>query len=622
MPRKNKQGRKENHIIGISVAILVMLSLALFCCHTFCTVQAKDPYMPKITFVGEYSIDGGDFKPIEADKHIPANKGDVTLKGYFRIDDFETDDPERRMLDGTAVSFYLNHITLEVYENGELTLVSDSENDYIGVDSCGQQWTGYTPIDNKNNETTIIIHNPHSFGNATAIDNLLDSMYIYTSPFFDKMAQSFGEMDRGIAVVTITTAVIILGIALFSVLLHTRYSKELAMIGLMGLFGGIYFLFSSDAVYYWNNRVAMNTTAKGLSGMFYMLFVFMIISVFLEGKAKKASDIALSISFFGGLLSVILPLFGKVYYYDTMIWWALATALSAVILIGCLVFSYKKRGFALNIVRLLSLAVLLSFIADLVGTYLGAWQGGVLSRYVFVIMLAIEMVAVLQIVPKNINAVVKAKELEAEKNALDAQLAESRISTMISQIRPHFIYNTLGSIEQLCELDPKKAGELVHNFAKYLRGNFGELDNPKPILMSQEMEHVKHYISIENVRFPDMTFTFEMKSRDFHLPALTVQPIIENAIKHGLMKLQSGGTINVTSFETDSHYCVCVEDNGAGFDTTILLDERKHIGLRNIRGRLEAMVGGSLEIESVIGQGTKATIKVPKEKKDDSNSSR
>ena len=196
---------------------------------------------------------------------------------------------------------------------------------------------------------------------------------------------------------------------------------------------------------------------------------------------------------------------------------------------------------------------------------------------------------------------------------LGAELAESRISTMISQIRPHFIYNTLGSIEQLCELDPKKAGELVHDFAKYLRGNFGELDNPKPILMSQEMDHVRHYVSIENVRFPDMTFTFEMNSNDFHIPALTVQPIVENAIKHGLMKLQKGGSIRVLSYETETQYCVLVEDDGVGFDTNLLLDDRKHVGLRNIRERLKAMVGGTIEIESTVGIGTKVLIKIPKE---------
>ena len=184
---------------------------------------------------------------------------------------------------------------------------------------------------------------------------------------------------------------------------------------------------------------------------------------------------------------------------------------------------------------------------------------------------------------------------------------------MMSQIRPHFVYNTLGSIEQLCKLDPPKAGELVHNFAKYLRGNFGELDNPKPILMSQEMEHVRHYISIENVRFPDMTFTFEMNSDDFRIPALTVQPIVENAIKHGLMRLQKGGTIRVISYETQSHYCVSVSDDGVGFDTSALLDDRKHVGLRNIRERLKVMVNGALEIESTPGVGTKVTVTIPKE---------
>jgi LytS/YehU family sensor histidine kinase len=223
------------------------------------------------------------------------------------------------------------------------------------------------------------------------------------------------------------------------------------------------------------------------------------------------------------------------------------------------------------------------------------------------------MIVILRIIPQGINATAKAKELETEKVALNAKLAESRISTMMSQIRPHFIYNTLGSIEQLCELDPPKAGKLVHNFAKYLRVNFKEMDNLKPIRMSQEMEHVHHYISIEHVRFPDMTFSFEMNSDDFSLPALTIQPIVENAVKHGLMKLQKGGSIRVMSYETDTHYCVTVEDDGVGFDTSILRDEREHVGIRNIRGRLKAMVDGTLEIESTQGVGTKVLITIPKE---------
>jgi sensor histidine kinase YesM len=110
-----------------------------------------------------------------------------------------------------------------------------------------------------------------------------------------------------------------------------------------------------------------------------------------------------------------------------------------------------------------------------------------------------------------------------------------------------------------------------------------------------------------------MTFTFEMNSDDFRIPALTVQPIVENAIKHGLMKLPCGGTIRVEAYETDSAYCVSVVDDGAGFDTNALLDDRKHVGIRNIRERLKVMVNGTLEIESTVGVGTKVLITIPKE---------
>jgi sensor histidine kinase YesM len=127
------------------------------------------------------------------------------------------------------------------------------------------------------------------------------------------------------------------------------------------------------------------------------------------------------------------------------------------------------------------------------------------------------------------------------------------------------------------------------------------------------MEHVRYYVSIEGVRFPDMTFLVEMDSNDFHIPALSVQPIVENAIKHGLMKLPKGGTVRVATYETDTHYCISVTDDGVGFDTNELRDEKKHVGIRNIRERLKAMVNGTLEIESTVGVGTKVLITIPKE---------
>ena len=221
----------------------------------------------------------------------------------------------------------------------------------------------------------------------------------------------------------------------------------------------------------------------------------------------------------------------------------------------------------------------------------------------------------------DINPIVeKAKELEfqrnrleAEKNIVEAELKESRISIMLSQIQPHFIYNTLGTIERMCLKDPHKAFDLVRNFSLYLRGNFSELDSVAPIRFADELKHVEYYVNIEKIRFPDMRIEYDIKTTDFVLPALSIQPLVENAIKHGLMRLETGGTVVIRSYETPTHFCVEVEDNGVGFDTSLPIEEKKHVGLRNIRGRLKAMVDGDLILESKPNCGAKAVIMIPKE---------
>ena len=116
-----------------------------------------------------------------------------------------------------------------------------------------------------------------------------------------------------------------------------------------------------------------------------------------------------------------------------------------------------------------------------------------------------------------------------------------------------------------------------------------------------------------------MTIRYDLRSVEFLLPALSVQPLVENAIKHGLMGLEEGGIVTISAYETDSHYVIEVTDDGVGFDVNAKYDERKHVGIKNIRGRIEAMCNGILTIESEIGKGTKATLKIPKEAEYDSN---
>ena len=609
---------RGSHLQIAGVLALVALAAFLLWFNNSTSTQPDLALVGGVRFKGTYSIDGGEPKQIVEGEHIPSTHGDVTLRGNFHA--YAPDGTYAGIHRGElAVAFYLDHIHLTIDEGIGEPFVGEIEDPKYGDANCGETWIDYTLVSEPDQTVEIIIHNPHSFGNETAIDEMLSRLALWTGIDFGKEALESGDTQRNIGIVLMLVSIVFLGIALFSSLIHIKNSKLIWLLGLVVLFAGLYFIYSSDGISFWSDSRVSNTTILGASMMLYMLLVSMIVICLLT-VTKRIVNIAVLALTLANAVFFILPIASDVLFYDTLPFWVLVQTAVNITISVCLFIEYRKVGIKERALYIGAFLPMVAFSVDTFGTYFGLWKGGIVSQYVFIALLFVAVLMVLKLIPGNINAATKAKALEMEKIVLNAQLAETRISTMMSQIRPHFIYNTLGSIEQLCEIDPPKAGELVHDFAKYLRGNFGELDNPRPIPMTKEMEHVHHYISIENVRFPDMTFSFEMNSEDFSIPALTIQPIVENAVKHGLMKLQKGGTIRVVSYESDSDYCVSVTDDGVGFDTSLLLDDRKHVGLRNIRERLKTMVGGSIEIESTVGVGTRVLIKIPKEIKNDSNS--
>ena len=605
----------KSHLLIAGVVLLILLFTLLLWFNYRTSVQAEQTLNIEVYFEGEYRIADGPWMTYVEGEHIPATKGDVTLRGHL-YKRYEGEDLGIYNSEDMPVAFYMNHINLtfiEIDETGEkYSLVSDSENPLFGASECGKSWTAHQFMSDPENPIEILIHNPHSYGNETAIDEMLSGMALWLEIEFEKGILDSGATERNAGIMILMASVMILGIALFSTLIHIKNSKTVWALGGLVLFAGGYFAYSADGVEFWSDSIVSNTTILGASMMFYMFFIS-IITVSLMSVSKKAGTIAVIILGLANAVIFILPIVSNILFYDMWIWWVVAQIIANIVIAVCLVRELRNSKKNPKWFHIGAFLPLVAFAADVLGIWMGTWNGGIVSQCVFTILFLVTIVMVLKLIPNNINAAAKVKELEMEKIVLNAELAESRISTMMSQIRPHFIYNTLGSIEQLCKLDPPKAGNLVHNFAKYLRGNFGELDNLKPILMSQEMEHVQYYISIEKVRFPDMTFIFEMNSDDFHIPALTVQPIVENAIKHGLMKLPKGGIIHVVSYETETDYYISVVDDGAGFDVNEVVDERKHLGLRNIRERLKVMVNGTLEIESTVGVGTKVLIKIPKE---------
>ena len=610
--KENKPCFLKATTLAITGVLLLVFSAIFLLWHGNAnSMQATPAMVAGVYFDGEYRIADGEWQKIVKGKHISSTEGDVTLRGNFHM---LAPDGEYVGIysDTIPIALYTNHINLTFYEGENEPFIIDVENPLYGDSACHEDWTAYVLTSKSEKPIEILIHNPHSFGNETAIDEMLSRTALWTDIEFEKGVLESGDSQRDIGLLFAIISLVVLGTALFSTLIHIKNSKVIWLFGTVILFAGVYLSYSADGVSFWNGSVVSNTTILGCSMMFYTFFLSVALVHFLK-DTQKIGIITVSLLGTANAVILVLPVLTNILFFDTWLYWVAVQILANIVLLGCLIREFIVTKGKERFLYLGSVLPLFSFGVDVIMTDLGLWKGGVSSKYVFVVFFFAAMIVVLKVIPNGINALSKAKELETERIVLHAQLTESRMSTMMSQIRPHFIYNTLGSIEQLCNIDPRKAGELVHNFAKYLRGNFGELDNPKPILMSQEMEHVRHYISIENVRFPDMTFSFEMNSDDFHIPALTIQPIVENAIKHGLMKLSKGGTIRVVSYETESHYCVSVEDDGVGFDTDVLLDERKHVGIRNIRGRLKAMVNGTLEIESRDGVGTTVLIKIPKE---------
>ncbi|MDD3919874.1 MAG: histidine kinase [Eubacteriales bacterium] len=200
----------------------------------------------------------------------------------------------------------------------------------------------------------------------------------------------------------------------------------------------------------------------------------------------------------------------------------------------------------------------------------------------------------------------------SKRAEMEKQLQRNHARLLASQIQPHFVYNTLNSIRALIKLAPEEAYKMVYDFSKYLRANIDMLGSDQPIRFSQELEHVRAYTDIELVRFSDrLTVEWDMHPADFMLPPLTIQPLVENSIKHGVCKKEEGGTVWISNKETAEEHIIIVRDDGTGMDVDAMLKKVGSAGMKNVMERLRQF-GATLTYDSTLGHGTTATVTIPK----------
>ena len=434
--------------------------------------------------------------------------------------------------------FYQNHIGVTFWLNGELlTMDTVSEFREYGIplqpSMCGCRWEYiFTPDITAADEVEIRLTNPHAHGNGSAYRDFLNTLYNSpdTSYTLESYLKSYSLPLQIAGIVLIIEALMLLGAATASGLLRVPMGVGLWRYSLLAFFAGGFVILDTVGISFISALVVFNTYARQLCLMLAVYCAGLCLCAALTGKREKAAKTALLLSALLNSVLIVLSFTGVMIIYDTGIYWAVSQAVLCPLLIVCTDMELRRRKKKDRLTLLSGICLLAAVALDLAGVGASIYSRGTCTKVVFTLVFVLHVAVAAKHIATDYQASIRARQLEKE-------LADSRIATTLSQIQPHFIYNTLGTVEQLCKEQPEAASKLVRDFSLYLRGNFSELDSTTPILLSKEMEHVRHYVDIEHVRFPDMEVRFELRSGDFLLPALSVQPLVENAIKHGLMGL-------------------------------------------------------------------------------------
>ena len=596
MEIKNRRLEYISFVLPLLLAVICLLSVTINHHQAFLPIP-----MPQ-ELVGEYSRDGKNWQPLTEESDISALKGDLYLRGTFL----------REMGEGWQLNFYRNHIGIQIAVNGQqiyqddILAIPDLKPELF-ASMCVRAWMGtLVPAIGPEDTIEIYLHNPHVCGNKTAYRDFLTTLC--SDPvewsILELNLAPHGERFRILGVLFAATSLMLLGASIAAVIMRIPVGGTLLKLGLLTLFTGGYVAFDSIDVSYWSDLNIFNTYTCQLCMMLAAFCLCHFMSDTLTGKKQRVAKIAVLLSALLNSVLILLSFIGVTVIYDTLPYWAAAqVVLCLLFMVFCVLEVLRKDA-----KRLVPISAFILFAAILLDIFgLGAnivWRAP-FSKIVFALLFVIHIVAAAKGIVENHRASIRAAKLEKE-------LEDSRIAIMLSQIKPHFLYNVLNTIYHLYRKEPETAQDAVSSFAEYLRCNMLSIEKSEPIPFAEEYQHIQTYLSLEQIRFRGkLDVIYDVEVTDFKLPPLTVEPLVENAVKHGVTKKRGGGSVTVSTRRTDEGVLVTVADTGVGFDpNTYMEDGKSHVGIRNVRERLQNMVGGSLSITSS-ENGTVAVVTIP-----------
>lgn len=554
-----------------------------------------------IQFIGTYQTSGSS-SPQELAPDTSINAAEVpvlTLNGHF---DQEIKENERLL-------FRLNNVRLKIYLNGTEYFSYGEKGTYPAfAKSPGNIWISVVfPHITEKDEIKIELSSIYRNNLSISYDNFFRQIYKGDSGslFQFLLKKNFGKIFLGFFVVLF--GMMLLGILLLFKILKTAISPAPFYLAFFTIISGIWILLDFNLISliipYGLFTNILDIICLSLAPALLIIYLMN----FVEGTARYPM-IAMASSLLGFLLLFILAQGSGIFDgYELLTPLCILLGVSCCIVFFCLL--HEIRYTTNKTTKFILQSGLLCFLGlgDVLNYFIQILSFNIWFIAGFLLFLVTQFIFIVRYLNKSINNTYLTRQLESE-------LAQSRISIALSQIQPHFLYNSLTAIKQLCAIDPIRAEKAVGDFASFLRGNLDSLSSSAPIPFEKELHHTMNYLALEQLRFGRrLRIVYDIKAEGFLLPSLTVQPLVENSVRYGVTKKINGGTVTISTRETDHAFIVTISDDGVGFDIYKKQDDgRTHIGIENVRNRLYSQGGSLLSITSIPKEGTTAVITIYK----------
>ena len=374
------------------------------------------------------------------------------------------------------------------------------------------------------------------------------------------------------------------------------------------IFGGL----STPAAYY---VMRAGIFVYYLTGAFLTVFFLQVIKhhIARRNKAVRLEKVLTGFQLLeipNLILLLLTPFTNAIYSFDSTnryirqwgyyIWQSVTLLTFLFIIITAAVWWKKTDRFTKQIVVVASLVPTLGFVTGMIFDT---------SININNVTVSVSAILMFMLYEKNKTEVTLRYGFALEK--AKTELAETRLRLLQSQIKPHFINNAMLAVQEVCYTDPERAAELLDHFARYLRNNINAIGSTELIPFSEEVQTIVEYLALEHADTgKKFQFSFDLRYTDFRVPALSIEPLAENAVKHGIDRYSEEGRVILSSFRTEDAYHVVIKDNGEGFDMNDETLGKGGIGLKSTEHRLKQMCGGTLEIHRS-GGWTVAEIIIP-----------